>query len=135
MKVYVISSGEFSEYHIAAVALEEKEARMKCAVLNNDSDDDYYEIEEYDTDEVKVSTNADINLRFFLHVRKSSGNVIAFTDGYMTTEQTGINVEYDYYNKEIIRCRAILPYGTTKEKARKIMLDRIAKFKAEQAGI
>lgn len=55
MKVYVITSGEYSDYGIRAVALSREKAELICAMLN--STERYYSdvvtIEEYDTDEIQ----------------------------------------------------------------------------------
>ena len=54
MKVYVITSGEYSDYCILTVVLSREKAEQICAMLN--SQKRYYSdaaiIEEYDTDEV-----------------------------------------------------------------------------------
>lgn len=138
MKVYVITSGEYSSYEIQAVALDEKEARVKCAALNGDEDRRYSQcrIEEYDTEDFKLPTDKAINLKFHIHVRVNSGEIIEiieFSDYVPTTEE--VNMEcYDYYG-QAVECIAVLPDGTTEDEAKKIMLDRIAEFKAKKAGI
>ena len=87
MKVYVITSGEYSDYGIRAVALSREKAALICAMLN--STKRYYSdvatIEEYDTDEIQIA--------------------------------------------------ATFPKDMPQEKARKIMKDRVAKWKAEQEGL
>ena len=54
MKVYVITSGEYSDYCIRTVALSREKAEQICAMLNSQKRDcsDAAIIEEYDTDEV-----------------------------------------------------------------------------------
>ena len=64
MKVYVITSGEYSDYCIQTVALSREKAEQICAMLNGSKG--YYSdaatIEEYDTDEIQCETNEDVNL-------------------------------------------------------------------------
>ena len=135
MKVYVITSGEYSSYEIQAVALDEKEARVKCAALNGDENRRYSQcrIEEYDTEDFKLPTDKTINLKFHIDVRVKSGEIIEFKGFVPTTEE--VNMEcYDYYG-QAVECIAVLPADTTNEQAKKIMLDRIAEFKAKKAGI
>ena len=64
MKVYVITSGEYSEYGIRAVTLSREKAELICAMLN--STERYYgdvaTIEEYDTDEIQCDVNEDVGL-------------------------------------------------------------------------
>lgn len=38
MKVYVITSGEYSDYGIRAVALSREKAELICAMLNSEKD-------------------------------------------------------------------------------------------------
>ena len=62
MKIYVITEGEYSDYHICAVFDDKKKAELYCAVreekdfLNNNCYifGDEYMIEEYDTDDVNL---------------------------------------------------------------------------------
>ena len=51
MKVYVLTSGEYSEYHIVGVLLDEEQARIAAEVMSDRHDD--VEVETYDTDELK----------------------------------------------------------------------------------
>lgn len=68
MKVYVITSGEYSDYYIRTVALSREKAEQICAMLN--SQKRYYSdaatIEEYDTDEIQCEINEDVNLACFI---------------------------------------------------------------------
>ena len=48
MKVYVLTEGEYSDYHIAAVKLD-KEEEDRLALVHLD-----WEIEEFDTDDVRI---------------------------------------------------------------------------------
>ena len=95
MKVYVITSGEYSEYHIDAVALDEEEAKKKCAVFNSTKSeyDDMCQIEEYDTDDVQVSENVITNLRFRLVVYENTGEIINFLGGNIVTDDREIKVK------------------------------------------
>lgn len=64
MKVYVITSGEYSDYCIRTVALSGEKAEQICAMLNgsNGYRSDTATIEEYDTDEIQCETNEDVGL-------------------------------------------------------------------------
>lgn len=65
MNVYVITSGEYSDYCIQTVALSREKAEQICAMLNgsNGYRSDTAIIEEYDTDEIQCETNEDVGLR------------------------------------------------------------------------
>lgn len=56
MKVYVITSGEYSAYGIRAVALSREKAELICAMLNSTERDygDVATIEEYDQTKFNV---------------------------------------------------------------------------------
>lgn len=52
MKVYVLTSGEYSCYHILGVLLDEEQARIAAEVMSDRRHNDV-EVETYDTDELK----------------------------------------------------------------------------------
>lgn len=62
MKIYVVTEGEYSDYHICAVFDNKKKAELYCAVREEKDflDNKYYVfgdeymIEEYDTDDVNI---------------------------------------------------------------------------------
>lgn len=51
MKVYVLTSGEYSDYHIVGVLLDEEQARIAAEAMSDGYKD--VEVETYDTDELK----------------------------------------------------------------------------------
>lgn len=136
MKVYLITSGEYSDYHVDAVSLDEKEAERICGFLNKNRYYNTCNIEEYDTDEIKVDSNEEVLDRFWMEVGYKTGEVYCY-DPPVTVlgENNEIKVERGYPNESRINITATLPKGTTENKARKIMFDRIAKFKSERADI
>lgn len=141
MKVFIITQGEYSDYSIRAVSLDKDDAERKCALLNrNVRCGDYCEIEEYDTDDIVVDTTEEVKKRFEMSVRSSTGEIKWFIESYLTFDDE--NKVYfskrdcfDYGKDRIINVVATLPANTTEEQAKKIMLDRVAKFKAERAGL
>ena len=56
MKVYVVTTGEYSDYGIDAVFAEEKKAMLYCAVRNIKSPDSF-RIEEYETLDDNINTD------------------------------------------------------------------------------
>lgn len=136
MKVYLITSGEYSDYHVDAVSLNEQEADRICATLNNNRPLDMFcEVEEYDTDDIKVITQEEIKTRFRMCVEYKDGEERWFNEmGIVSENLNNISVKR-YAGSDKIEITATLPRGTTEDKARKIMLDRIAEFKAQRANI
>ena len=51
MKVYVLTCGEYSCYHIVGVLLDEEQAKIAAEVMSNSYND--VEVETHDTDELK----------------------------------------------------------------------------------
>ena len=74
MKVYVITSGEYSDYCINAVSLNKETAERICATLNANLE--YYgeisRIEEYDTDDIVVILRKMLSyvIRLNSHIRR-----------------------------------------------------------------
>lgn len=136
MKVYLITSGKYSDYHVDAVSLNEQEADRICATLNNNRPLDMFcEVEEYDTDDIKVITQEEIKTRFRMCVECKDGEERWFDEmGIVSENFNDISVKR-YGGSDKIEITATLPRETTEDKARKIMLDRIAEFKAQRANI
>lgn len=136
MKVYLITSGKYSDYHVDAVSLDEQEADRICATLNNNRPLDMFcEVEEYNTDDIKVITQDEIKTRFRMCVEYKSGKERWFDKmGIVSEDLNEISVKR-YGSSDKIEITSTLPRGTTEDKARKIMFDRIAEFKAQRANI
>lgn len=141
MKVYVITQGEYSDYGICAVSLDKDDAERKCALLNrNVRNGEYCEIEEYDTDDMVADINEEVKKKFKMVVNYKTGEVMWISELYLTLDDvndiliTKPNVCFALKDK-YIEVVATLSKDTTEEQAKKIMLDRIAKFKAERAGL
>ena len=64
MKVYVITSGEYSDYGIQAVTLNREKAELICAINNRNIrySEDRSKIEEYDTDEIQCESIGDVGI-------------------------------------------------------------------------
>jgi len=73
-----------------------------------------------------------------MSVDGKTGEITWFSELYLTLEDynsVGFYKEYDFVSDKLIKVVATLPANTTEEQAKKIMLDRVAKFKAERAGL
>ena len=136
MKVYVITSGEYSDYGIQAVALNRGKAEQICAMLN--SLRGYYcdisIIEEYDTDEMQCETDEDVGLCYKAEFNyKTLENIYWYEPFYSFTRN---EIKRGFLNKKnSIFMSATFPKDMPQEKVRKIMIDRVAKWKAEQVGL
>lgn len=137
MKIYVITVGEYSDYQIVAVSDDKNKAEAICATLNrgNTEDINFYQIEEYDTDDIQIFNTEKPNSVYKMCISyKTSEIKWILGPGYSFKK---INKIYVFLNshRKFINITATFPNGTTEEKAKKIMIDRVAKFKAEREGL
>lgn len=136
MKVFVITQGIYSDYCIRAVSLDADEAERISALINANDYYDPCEIEVYDTDEIKVESAEKVLECFWMVVGYKTGEIYCCNSGVLVLgEHNEIKVERGYRDESVIRITATFPKGTTQTHAKKVMLDRIAKFKAERAGL
>lgn len=133
MKVYVITSGEYSDYYIRTVALSREKAEQICAMLN--SQKRYYSdaatIEEYDTGEIQCETNEDVNLCYDAAFDYKTLENIYWCDPFYSFDRNEIKRELRDHKYRIL-ISATFPKDMPQEKVRKIMCDRVAKWKAEK---
>lgn len=139
MKVYIVTQGEYSDYHIEEVFTDREKAEIFCATLN----EKYYafpEIEEYETDKVKIEGK--IYRCIIVHGRKYysyCGDKGEWVYDYLSEEikrdlnpikeNFSINFNGNYY---VIKFIIPVDRYITREEARNIAYDKWNKFKAEQ---
>lgn len=136
MKVYVITSGEYSDYGIQAIALTREKAEQICAMLN--SSKRYYSdvaiIEEYDTDEIQCETNEDVGLCYVAAFDYKTLENVYWRDPFYSFARDEIKRGIANHRCNIL-ISATLPKDMHQEKVRKIMKDRVAKWKAERESL
>lgn len=136
MKVYVITSGEYSDYGIRAVALSREKAELICAMLN--STKRYYSdvatIEEYDTDEIQCGVNEDVGLCYEARFNYKTLKNIYWGEPFYSFARNETKRKLLGRGYEIL-ITVTFPKDMPQEKARKIMKDRVAKWKAEREGL
>ena len=124
MTAYIITKGEYSDYHICAVTLDKDKAEQLKKLFTDEWNDAY--IEKFEVDE-----HFPIDYPYFVVDKYDDRIEIKETDYF----------EYDYgvvrgfrnMDKEIYY--SVCVKAKDKEHAKKIALDKIAKYKAEQMGI
>ena len=87
MKIYVVTSGEYSEYHIDAVFADKKKAELYCAVreekefLDNQSlvFGDEYMIEEFDTHDDNIEGTVYYGVRAIIYEGVNDDNFNDYT--------------------------------------------------------
>ena len=124
-KVYVITKGDYSDYHICAVTLD-KERAQKLQKMYTDGIN-IAEVEEYIPNEAKP-------MMFLFGVEFYKGQFIRFkADEYKFYDDGNIEVSLDFYSDEwhdIVWVEA-----ADEDHALKIARDRLAEVKAKKAGI
>lgn len=121
MKIYVITQGEYSDYHIVGVTLDRGKAERWVNEYNMGKAYDDAQIEEYETD---VFGRDDL---YKYSVKREYGEVSA--DLLSDADYT-----YEYIFSDDGDFRFVV-YARDKEQAKKIAYDRIAKMKAEREGL
>lgn len=131
MKVYLITSGRYSDYCVNYVKLDREEAEKICAVKNKEFGDNFYDIEEYDTDDIVIDSDIEVKktYMFSYHYGLRIERPIFTSLDINKLELNDINGE------NVINGIATFSKSITDEKARKIIQDRVAKFKVEKEGI
>lgn len=120
MKIYVITVGEYSDYHICAVTLDENKAEILRKAFSDSWDEAM--IEEYDTEEYEP-----IGIPCWEVVMTSTDLKVKPLKGLVSASEVS-------YSK---RAKKYFVYVKAKDEdhAKKIGLDKIMKFKAGQLGL
>lgn len=128
MKVYVVTAGEYSDYHIIGVRLTKEEAQKLCDMFNNP----YHTaptVEEYDTDAFA---------KLFAGMKQYYA--------YFNDSCELIRLEYDpepeeYFNETVIEPISntikytVELYAIDEEHAKKTAKDRLMQYLAEKEGL
>lgn len=148
MKIYIVVRGEYSDKSIFGVYLSEEKAKMACAI-NNENHWDDYRIEEYETEDDAISGSVNnmgwvFSMGDIRSIVKHPNDYYNRYAGYLTRasskwakqireEDTDYDPKWwdpstEIFVQEPDRDKAV-------SKAIKIYQDRVAKEKAEEAGI
>lgn len=126
MKLYAVTKGDYSDYHIITLT-EDKEAAKKIAKMFSNGEWDKAKVEEYEDGKAIVGKEV-----YF--VRVVDGNV---------DDVSVSNSEYSLFDTSVYDCRAFARKGMyythvltdSAEKAEKIGKDRIMKYIAEKENL
>lgn len=133
MKVYIVTSGCYSEWHIDAVCDDEEKARKICSLIDADDgpavnvwDTDIYDIIDDGTDLYDVTVTLADNKIIHIHAWKLNNAVFnkIITDCGAYWDRSDADIP-----NIVFRVRA-----KDEEHARKIALDRYYMWKAEKEG-
>lgn len=115
MTIYVATSGSYSDYHIDSVFTDKRQAEFYCAEHN-------CWLEEYESDEVRIETKK--TPKKIWSAMFTKGGLYNLGDEYMTF----LEIEEIHVGQ----VRISLDASIDKEKAKKIICDKYAQWKAEK---
>ena len=124
MKVYVITQGAYSDYHICAVTLDEKEAERLRKVY--DESYDRATVEEYETDGPEAKKGTDGRVPYHVHFGKGYTNYsMSYKHPNDFTPRVFLGKSFDTVDL----------FATDAEAAVKIAAEKRAQARAEREGI
>ena len=144
MKIYVVTSGEYSDYCINAVFIQKEKAMEYIAIRAGQSDfSDVLHMEEYDTmDDSDLTDGGDIAIVCYDTENNIIKHIKYINSGSLEASLSS-NTEYSLY-REIFRfsipaksrgIEAIRKGDGDYSILKKIAQDRLAKYIAQRAGI
>lgn len=130
--VYIITSGEYSEYSITSVWSSKEEAEKLCVLLNTGKNYEEYRVEEFPLD-----APAPLDTNYFLmgyravydysvHGLQLDSSNIVFKDAAFYRGENNWVIDTGSEMRVL---------GESKEKCLRMFSDRLAEKKAEEAGI
>ena len=131
MNIYIVTSGEYSDYKIETVFSSQEQAELYCATHEDDLE--YPRVEEYAVDEVTLCGSAKLMRRWTAIVNDSG--IITNLDSAVTFKSESATVWPCRWPYGGYRVALTMPNACSEDQARKAVFDHIAKYKAEINGI
>lgn len=122
MKLYAVTNGEYSDYHIVTLQADKKKAKRIAAVLSARGDE--YDVEEYESDDWETDPRPVWMVSVYGDVIKGEA---ALTEGTREAWEKGF-----FFRKNLRFCKV---KARTADEAMKIVADKIAEEKAKEAGL
>ena len=127
MTHYVITNGEYSDYHIVAVYADREEAYKVCKILNDRCEYEDYKIEEYEDGSLVRYENLNTYCVLF------DDNKTRIRENDSDDFEYCLRKEYWQYQDGTVW--AVFVFASNKEEALKIASEKRAKLMAEQTGV
>lgn len=129
MKVYVITKGEYSDYHICAVSTNKEKAELLQKAFKGNGSWSEARIETYETD--KYITEVESGLKLYRCVMDTAfGITIEESDLDCIEDQ-----DYNVRGYEDMGHYWVYVWAKDEDHARKIAADKIAEYMAKKEGI
>jgi hypothetical protein len=130
MKVYVITKGRYSDYHICAVTTDPDTAERLARIYSDRYDE--AQVEEYDTDASQPLADGRI-----------PHDVWFYRNGDIAVRPNAEAEDIERYEMNVVRefpeaysySELVYVLAPNEEKAKKIAIDRRTQYQAENAGI
>ena len=133
MTVYVITKGDYSDYHVCAVATDKKKAKILKKAFDDKDGWREARIETYETDEFITEIESGLKL-FDCSMKDGDLSVTTWmTDlDYIGSSDFKVRKHKERFNTSTY---AVYVWAKDEDHARKIAADKIAEYKAKEAGI
>jgi hypothetical protein len=135
MTVYVVTAGEYSDYHIAGIFMDKNKAEIFCAI-HNDKENSYeeYIIEEYENDDdMEVDETLKVTYKYeFYANKKGSINVYGGSGLHSLKKKNEVIPPHKYFQDYHII--VYLDEPDARDRALKIAQDMWAEYKANVVG-
>lgn len=128
MKVYIVTSGEYSGYGIRRVFTDKERAELYCA-MHDDGCYPYY-AEEWETDDVEIDTTKPYMRQWEAKITPS-GRMTWIEDKCTFNEENEISKFRNYNGSWFYIVIATLDKDKTEDEAKKIIFDRLVAWKYE----
>lgn len=132
MKAYVITEGDYSDYHIVGVTMDKNVAKTYCDLHTDKHKFFVPRIEEYDTDILSYASNPEYKC---YRVVATNGVFKAEEDSYGFTYPEEVGAVNTWKRNDGVHQASTYCIAKSEEQAIKIAQDRMARYKAAKANI
>ena len=134
-KVYIVVSGEYSDYHISTVFTDPHDAEVYCAVNNGGYVGFYgdYRVEEFEIGKIEYQPDKKIGYWFSFEENGTLDEILNFMPHVGKSCIVPNMVQVKKPGGETLYTVGVM--ATSREQAEKIAQDLIAKYKAEKEGV
>lgn len=120
MKVYIVTDGYYSSYHIEAVFTVKKKAELYASLHN-------CWVEEYEADECKIETDKEPKIQWtgtYVWYNENNARCVKMEKEYSFVEYDGINGDFG----KSVRVTVTLDPSVSKKVASKIIFDKFTEW-------
>lgn len=133
MTVYVVTRGEYSDYHIEAIFTNKEQAVLYCATHESGYGWEPPEIEEWEADEHKFENNVPVKKSWKARVDVRTRNIKAIDEGFTIRSVNEVKESGHWYANPFYFVTVTLGKDSTREQAEKAIFDRLAQWLYEKS--